>query len=99
MKDVINKGSRQAFEDFGPEKLIKTVLILCEQLKKNYFWNTLGSYERQSIACDGGQLPCGAAAGGVSLACGSAAYGHYHFEIRTYQVTDTEVVFSFVCTP
>ncbi len=26
-----------------PEKLIMAVILLSEQLKKNYFWNTLGS--------------------------------------------------------
>jgi len=78
-----------------------TIDTSAEQLKKNYFWNTLGSLMNAAstvLMLMVVTRTMGAAAGGVfSLAYAVAQQLMVigHFEIRTYQVTDTEEVFSF----
>mgnify|MGYP001020273929 FL=1 len=78
-----------------------TIDTSAEQLKKNYFWNTLGSLMNAAstvLMLMVVTRTMGAAAGGIfSLAYAVAQQLMVigHFEIRTYQVTDTEEVFSF----
>ena len=78
-----------------------TIDTSAEQLKKNYFWNTLGSLMNAAstvLMLMVVTRTMGAAAGGVfSLAYAVAQQLMVvgHFEIRTYQVTDTTEVFSF----
>ena len=78
-----------------------TIDTSAEQLRKNYFWNTLGSLMNAAstvLMLMVVTRTMGAAAGGVfSLAYAVAQQLMVigHFEIRTYQVTDTEEVFSF----
>lgn len=71
------------------------------QMRKNYFWNTLGSLMNAAstvLMLMAVTRTMGAAAGGIfSLAYAIAQQLMVigHFEIRTYQATDTEEKFPF----